>query len=336
MKQERLDAALGLLERPPGQNFVARGDERDPRLGAHFRALTRHTGQVDLVVVGCPDEAGLLLNEGRPGARRGPDVIREALYGLTVGCRPRVTQLTMVDAGNVRPGQDQQQTHDRVAEVVRALVGVARVVVLLGGSHDLSFPGVQGYALATGGKVGTLLLDAHLDVRDLRFGLTNGSPFHALMEQGHLAGPDLVVVGAQPWANSPHYAEELQRQGGTVHWLDDMGEDGGPVVDAELIRLSARREHLAVSLDIDVAPQAAAPGTGSPGSTGLSPLGLVACARLAGACPSVGYFDVMEVSPPLDLDGRTALLAATIIFGFLAGLATRPEPKGPHELQGAS
>ena len=328
MNQQHLDAALELLEPAPQGCFAGRGDPRDPRLGEHVVQLSRHTRQADLAVVGCPDEAGLLLNGGRPGAALGPDAIRAALYGLTVGCTPPVTGLTLVDAGNVRPGQDQRQTHDRVDQVVRALAEMATVVVLLGGSHDLSYPGVRGYARARGGKVGTLLLDAHLDIRDLRRGRTNGSPFHLLMEQGHLQGPDFVVLGAQPWANSPHYAAELERRGGTVHWLDDMGEDGATIMAEELRSLSARREHLAVSLDIDVAPQAAAPGTGSPGSVGLSPLGLVACARLAGACTSVGYLDVMEVSPPLDLDGRTALLAATIIFGFLAGLVTRLEPPG--------
>jgi arginase family enzyme len=43
----------------------------------------------------------------------------------------------------------------------------------------------------------------------------------------------------------------------------------------------------------------------------------------AGRHPQVGYLDLMEVSPPLDLDGRTAHLAASILYALLQGLAER-------------
>ncbi len=322
MSRERLDAALALLDPTPAEFFPGRGDERDPRLGERVRPLTRDTLDADVVILGCPDEAGLLLNHGRPGASQGPAAIRRELYRHTVGCTPRVDGLKLVDAGDVRVAHSQDRTHERVARVVSTLAASSGAVVLLGGSHDLSCPGVAGLAQAVGEPVGVLLLDAHLDIRDLRFGLTNGSPFFALMEGGFLRGEDFVVLGAQPWANSPDYLAELERRGGTVRWLDEMEGQVRRVGEASLGALGQRRRHLAVSVDIDVAPQAAAPGTGAPGALGLPPGDLAALAWRAGAASQVRYLDLMEVSPPHDQDGRTALLAATIIHSFLAGRAS--------------
>lgn len=316
----------GLLSPVPGGFYQSGGDPRDPRLGDVIEPLTPETPHAHAVLVGCPDEAGLVLNRGRPGARLGPDAIRAALYALTVGCRPRLDSLRLVDAGDVRVAADQEETHRRLSSAVRELSDRSEAVILLGGSHDLSCPGIEGFADGGGGDLAVLLLDAHLDIRDLRHGLTNGSPFHALMERGVLAGDALSVVGAQPWANAPDYAEDLRRRGGTVHWLEELeGDLAHQVVLGELQRLGQAHGRLAVSVDIDVAEQAAAPGTGAPGAAGLSAADLVSCARAAGRCPAVGYLDVMEVSPPLDLDHRTANLAATVIFSFIAGLRERTQ-----------
>jgi formiminoglutamase len=314
----------GLLTPAPAGCFESRCDPHDPRLGDRIQPLAPDSPRADVVLVGCPDEAGLLLNRGRAGARLGPDAIRAALYTLTVGCRPRLDVLRLVDAGNVRVSADQEETHRRLRAAVGELAKRAEVVILLGGSHELSCPGLEGYAGAGGGDLAVLLLDAHIDIRDLRYGLTNGSPFYALMERGVLAGEALAVVGAQPWANAPDYAEELTRRGGTIHWIDKFTDGRAHlVVASELTRLEGAHGELAMSVDIDVAGQASAPGTGAPGAVGLSPADLISCARLAGRCPAVGYLDVMEVSPPLDRDNRTANLAATIIFSFIAGLTER-------------
>lgn len=304
-------------------------DPRDPRLGQVIRVDAQALQSAQAVLVGCSDEAGLLLNHGRPGARLGPGAIRQALHRLTVGCHPPLIpdNLRLADAGDVIPDDDMGETHRRVRAVTGELCRPDRAVVLLGGSHELSAPGIEGLAAQLAdegsGKPGVLLLDAHLDVRDLRYGCTNGSPFYSLISTGVVHGAQFSVVGARSCANAPGYAAYVAEVGGRITWMHDLAQQSVEAVVTEELDRLASAGPVAVSLDIDVVNQAAAPGTGSPTAAGLDAAQLVNAAWLAGAHPAVRYLDVMEVSPPLDRDGCTALLAASAIHAFLSGLATR-------------
>jgi formiminoglutamase len=62
----------------------------------------------------------------------------------------------------------------------------------------------------------------------------------------------------------------------------------------------------------------------APNPLGLSGEEVAACARLAGASPAVSSFDLVEINPSLDRDGRSARWAAVAVWHFLAGLACRP------------
>jgi arginase family enzyme len=83
-----------------------------------------------------------------------------------------------------------------------------------------------------------------------------------------------------------------------------------------------------VSLDIDAAAQAFAPGSSAPSADGFQPDELLSLAFLAGRHPQVACFDVMEVNPRFDHDDRTAALAAAAIVQFLFGLAQRGKAQG--------
>ena len=82
-------------------------------------------------------------------------------------------------------------------------------------------------------------------------------------------------------------------------------------------------EALALSLDLHSVQAASVPGVSAPCPHGLAPSDLLACARLAGRDARVRVLDVMELSPPHDVDGRTARLAAAVVWSFLAGVAER-------------
>ncbi len=79
-----------------------------------------------------------------------------------------------------------------------------------------------------------------------------------------------------------------------------------------------------VSIDLDCIDSAYAPGVSAPNPAGLSPQRITAYAHAAGECPNVRCFDIMELNPDHDQDGRTARLAAHLLLSFLRGLAHRP------------
>ncbi|WP_312857950.1 arginase family protein [Mesorhizobium zhangyense] len=75
-------------------------------------------------------------------------------------------------------------------------------------------------------------------------------------------------------------------------------------------------------MDIDCLDPAYAPGTGTPVVGGLTPLKLLRILRALSDLDIVGC-DVVEVSPPYDVAGITALNAATIMYEQLCRVARR-------------
>ena len=194
-------------------------------------------------------------------------------------------------------------------------------VVLLGGGHDGAFASHSALLRAVPGRVAAVNVDAHLDVRPLRNGkITSGTPFRRLAERwGDRYG--LHEFGIQPQHNARAHRLFCEERGFLIVTLAQARERG--IAPAFERALAQDGEALAVSLDLDSVEAASAPGVSAPCPDGFSAADLVACARAAGADPRVRVLDVMELSPPLDVDGRTARLAAMAIWSFLAGYATR-------------
>ena len=87
--------------------------------------------------------------------------------------------------------------------------------------------------------------------------------------------------------------------------------------------VSKKGRTVALSLDIDAVRSTEAPGASASNPSGLKAPELDKIAYLAGRSSQIKYLDIMEVSPPLDQDHRTASLAASSIFWFLRGLSER-------------
>jgi formiminoglutamase len=78
-----------------------------------------------------------------------------------------------------------------------------------------------------------------------------------------------------------------------------------------------------VSLDMDAIDSAQAPGVSAANPAGMS-VGEVSWALAgAGRSPWVACFDIMELNPVFDVDGRTARAATHCLLSFLRGLAER-------------
>jgi formiminoglutamase len=79
-----------------------------------------------------------------------------------------------------------------------------------------------------------------------------------------------------------------------------------------------------VSIDLDALDGAWAPGVSAVNPDGLDVSTVGVLAERAGRTENVLQIDFMELSPPHDLDGRTARVAAHLFLRFLAGLMARP------------
>lgn len=280
---------------------------KSPTPAATGRFASRLTDTItdDTVVclIGVPDETGVGLNHGRPGASQGPTAFREALARYGAAEPAGWSWSGVCDAGNVRLGGSLPETHERVTEAVRAAVDAGTLPVVIGGGHDLTFPCVRALASADD-PLAVVYFDQHLDVREEE---GSGMPFRRIIE-ARLAS-ELHVFGLHTLSADREHMRYYQSHGGRA---DGFGPDD-PWPERPTY----------VSLDMDVIDQAFAPGVSAMNPNGWVPAVAEAWAEAAGRNPSTVGFDIMELSPPNDPSGRTARLAAHLFLSFLRGLARR-------------
>lgn len=257
-----------------------------------------------VALLGLPDDTGVRLNHGRPGAARGPAAFRAALarHGAAepaLGPLPRV-----FDAGDLTPGRTLEETHARVTAATRALLAANLLPVALGGGHDLTFPFVRAVAEKFPRPTG-VTFDAHLDVRETP---GSGMAFRRLIEACGV--PALHLHGFRPLVNSAAHLAWFRAHGGVLH--------------SAAARLALpRAPHLFVSFDLDVLDAAHAPGVSAPNPAGWTVREAEPWVRACGADPAVRSFDLMELNPAHDPDGRTARVAAHLFLTFLQGVGAR-------------
>lgn len=288
------------------------------------RLLPWDGGRRDVLLLGIPSDDGITLGGGRPGAAGGPDAFRRALarFGTTWDAHHELSweELEVADAGDVDvvPG-DVGATHDRVTECAAALLARCERLVVIGGGNDVTFATAR--ALGPGTGTGIVNVDAHLDVRRVVDGrLTSGTPYRRLIEEHRLPGRNLVEFGVHTHVNARSHHDWVRSRGAACHTLEAVRAAGAAALLArELDRLALAAPRLAVSIDLDVFAAAFAPGVSAPGVEGLTPEEGRQLAWEAGRQRRSRLFELVELSPPHDLDDRTSRLAVMLACAFLAG-----------------
>ncbi|HKX33648.1 MAG TPA: arginase family protein [Blastocatellia bacterium] len=209
-----------------------------------------------------------------------------------------------------------------LSRAVRNAIGGAEAVVIIGGDNGVTRPGVHGLSDQLT-DCGLITLDAHLDLRDLTRGLTNGNPVRALLADG-LPGSNIVQIGLQPFANSRAYAEVAREAGITVVTIDQVHAHSLEThLNEALEDLSERVASIYVDLDLDVLDRIYAPATPGSRPGGLTPWELRRAAWICGAHPKVRALDLVEVDPEHDIAGSTVLTTGACLLSFASGLVTR-------------
>ena len=288
---------------------------RLPRLDEVERAAVK--------IVGVPFDAGVSY---RPGARFGPQAIREASrllrpYHPALDVEP-FAQVQVADAGDLAVNPfDIAEAITAVEEGALALTGDGARLVTLGGDHTIALPLLRAAVARAGRPVALVHFDAHLDTWDTYFGaaFTHGTPFRRAVEEGLLDTDALSHVGTR----GPLYArsdlDDDARFGFGIVSSADVYRRGADDVAAQLReRIGARPVY--VSVDIDVLDPAHAPGTGTPEAGGMTSRELLEILRGLRGLDLVGG-DVVEVAPAYDHAEITAVAASHVAFDLVTLLA---------------
>ena len=276
------------------------------------RRYTKDLSGVDVAVTGVPFDQAVT---NRPGTRLGPRAIREASclqpydppWGW--GGYDPMQDLAIVDYG------DLAFDYARVAEFPAALTAHIRTIleagaasVALGGDHSISFPILKAYA-ETFGPMSLLHFDAHTDTwaDDDMDRIDHGTMFYKAVKAGCIDPARSVQIGIRTY--NPDTLG--------IPIIDAREVHENPVADTVAkVRRILGDAPVYLSFDIDALDPAFAPGTGTPVWGGLASWQAAAILRdLAGIDLKGG--DVVEVSPPFDTTGATAVAGAHVATEML-------------------
>jgi agmatinase len=276
-----------------------------------------------VAVLGAPFDGGTTF---RPGSRFGPSGVREASvllrsYNPELGVAP-FEAAQVADAGDAAVNPvDIGAAHAGIEAAAEALHAGGWSVVGIGGDHSVSLPLITA-AARHHGPVGLVQLDAHTDTWDSYFGstLTHGTMFRRAIEQGVIDPHRSVQIGLRGSLYSGADEDENHALGFRTLPAREFDLERALALVAE-----AATGALYVTVDIDVLDPAFAPGTGTPEVGGLTTRELLALLR--GIAERVGSnvvsADVVEVSPPYDPAGVTALAGANAAYQLVSMLAAR-------------
>jgi agmatinase/guanidinopropionase len=305
---------------------TAFGADQQPFAGiASFmrRPVARELAGVDVAILGVPFDSGTSY---RSGARFGPRKIREVSpmlwgYNNPLAVKP-LEVLNVVDYGDVAVVPPSiTATYQAIEDTASAILAAGVTPITLGGDHSISLPLLRAHAKKFG-PLSLVHFDSHPDTWESEFGAehpySHGTPFlHALNE--NLIKPEhYVQVGLRGPTSGAGDWQAARERGVRVITMDEAAQLGLPAV------IAAIRETVSgpvyVTLDIDAADPAFAPGTGTPEVGGFTSHQLLQLVRGLKGLPLVS-FDLVEVNPLYDHGDITALLAANLAFEFLSLVA---------------
>ena len=188
-----------------------------------------------------------------------------------------------------------------------------------GGDHSITLPIFR--AIAAGQPIGMVHIDAHTDTWDEFLGskFTHGAPFRRAVEEGLLDPKRTVQIGIRGAQNTEEGWSFSLETGMRVVFMEEFTEMGVAAVIAEARRVVGDGPTY-ISFDIDGLDPVYAPGTGTPEVGGLTTIEAQTLLRGLRGLDLVGG-DVVEVAPPFDPSGNTALVGATMMYEILCVLA---------------
>jgi guanidinopropionase len=297
-----------------------------PRFAGHstfmrLPAVTSADG-LDIALVGIPWDGG---TTNRAGARHGPREVRNQSSLIrrvhhVSGVEP-FSIANVADVGDVSVNPiDLMDGLTRIEAGIAAIVAAGALPLAVGGDHLTTLPVLR--AVAKTRPVGLIHFDAHTDTNDSYFGgnrYTHGTPFRRAIEEGLLDPKRMVQIGIRGSIYDTTDHDWAKSQGIRIIYMEEFVERGAVSVMEEA-RAIAGNGPTYVTFDIDSIDPSMAPGTGTPEIGGFSTREAQALVRLLAGVDIVGA-DVVEVAPPFDLAGMTALAGANILFELLCVMA---------------
>ncbi|MEM2874094.1 MAG: arginase family protein [Candidatus Nanoarchaeia archaeon] len=256
-----------------------------------------------------------IVEKERRGAALGPDVIEKEFENLfaSKGTKNIVWK-------NIHITDDFEKLHKEVEIEAAKAYAKDNFVIGLGGDHSVSYGLMKAFAKKFPKKSGLIYFDAHFDCQDDFLPPTHEDILRAVVKE-NLFGKNIQHIGARNFTE-----KERKFVTGKIRFCMAnlfYATNAPKAVLSYIKNFLNTINHVYVSVDIDAIDPAFAPGTGWPEPIGILPQHfiLLLCEILASG--KLQGFDIVEVSPPKDINNITARLAATILAAITKNLTRK-------------
>ncbi len=301
------------------------GGNEMPRFGGPATMMRlpskESTEGLDVCFVGVPFDIG---TSNRPGARFGPRQIRaeSALirpYNMATRAAP-FDSLSVADIGDVAINTfNMQKSLEIIENAFNQILDFNCRPLTLGGDHTIVLPILRATKKKYG-AVGLIHVDAHADVNDTMFNekIAHGTPFRRAVEEELLDAGRVVQIGLRATGYAADDFDWPRSKGFRIVQVEECWHKSLTPLMAE-VREQMGSGPVYVSFDIDSLDPAFAPGTGTPEIGGLTVIQAIEILRGCRGLEIIGG-DLVEVSPPYDSSGNTALVAANLLYELLCSM----------------
>ena len=288
---------------------------------------TKDVAGADVAIIGIPFEMGTA-----PGNIFAPKEIRHVswllrsssyLHGVDI-----LEELKIVDYGDMTVFTgDWETSFPQIEKELEEIVRRGVIPISMGGCHSVTYPQLKAMH-SVYGDVALVQIDAHTDTHDVYFGkqrYTSGSFVRRVIEDGLIDAGSSIQVGIRGTAYSPDDIRQSLDLGIEVMTTDEIVEEGIRETVAR-IRKRVGNKKVFLTFDMDVVDPAFAPGTARAEPGGLTSREVLGILKGLEGLDFIG-FDTAEVNPIHDSSNLTTILAANVIFEFLALLAVNKKNK---------
>ena len=283
--------------------------------------IIKEIEKLDYCICGVPWDGG---TTNRPGARHGPREVRNSsslirLYH-PVSLKSPYDKYNIADIGDcpVNP-VDLEDSLNKIKKFYQNIKLKKTIPISIGGDHLITLPILR--ALAENGPIGLFQFDSHSDTWDSYFGgykYTHGTPFRRAIEENLIDPKKYVMLGIRGSLYNPEDMKWAKEQGVTVITIDEFYNMGFENV-MKLVNDILEDTPTYLTFDIDGIDPTFAPGTGTPEVGGFTVRESQLIIRSLSKINFIGA-DLVEVSPPFDLNNMTSLVGATMTFEILCAM----------------
>lgn len=270
----------------------------------------------EIAIIGFQCDEGVKRNKGRIGAGKAPDEIRKYLANLPYHLEE---DSNIIDVGNVVcEDGNLEESQRELGLYVRELLYQSKFPIILGGGHETLFGHYLGARAFLGDEpsLGIINIDAHFDLRVEPFA-TSGTMFKQILDKDHQVG--YLALGIQRFGNTKKLFETAEAYHCTYLYEEEVEkiEQTIQVID----RFSQTYDYMILTLCFDAIHLNAAPGVSAPSPFGLEPKTVRKLLRYIAKKENLLSFDLSEVNPQLDENGKTARLAAYLLAELMMSMS---------------